>query len=969
MPFVHNFELVREERIPEIRSLARLWRHAGTGARLLSLVNDDVNKVFGVSFRTPPRNSTGVAHILEHSVLCGSRLYPVKEPFVELLKGSLQTFLNAMTYPDKTCYPVASANLQDFYNLVDVYLDAVFHPLISEPIFRQEGWHIEAEDPNGPMRFKGVVYNEMKGAYSSPDSLLLEYTQQALYPDNSYGLDSGGDPARIPELTYEEFKEFHERYYHPSNAWFFFHGDDPEEDRLLRVDKVLAEYSRIELDSSVGFQPSFREPVKVEKLYSAEEGEDNRAMLTVSWLLPETRDAGVNLALHVLEHALIGLPASPLYKALIDSGLGEDIAGSGLEAELRQMYFSTGLKGMDAADAQKVERLIIDTLEGLVRDGLPKNAVDAALNTVEFDLRENNTGRFPVGLALMLRSLTTWLYDHDPLALLAYEKPLNILKDRLASGERVLEAYIRDLLLNNPHRVTLLLRPDADVSARAAQEEDQRLSARVDTLDQAGREALAAETRLLRMLQEAPDTPEALASIPRLHRSDLDRENRIIPCEKSELQGAQFLYHDIPTNGVAYLDLGFNLSGLPADLVPLAPVFGRALLEMGAQTQSFVEFSLRIARDTGGIDAEPLTTTRIADRRAQAFMLLRGKATTDKAPRLLDILRDVLLTGRLDDRERFKQIVLEEKARLEQRLIPAGHSFSALRLRARFSEEGWLNEQMDGVEQLFYLRRLAGEVDADWPSVIERLHRFRRHMLGRDRALVNVTQEEEGFNAWKEELGGLIEALPEKSSPAGEAAWNPQPLPRVEGLAIPAQVNYVGKAASLFDLGWSYSGSALVISKHLRMAYLWDQVRVQGGAYGAFCTVDRSNGVITFNSYRDPNLERTLRVFDGAGEYLERLDVTPEILDASIVGGIGEFDPHLLPDAKGMTSMVRDIQGLSDRYLQQLREEMLGTRAEDFKEFAGALRRAAEAGHIVAAGSRQALEAAGLPGLKLTRVL
>ena len=397
MKVLEAFELIEKREIRELKTEARLYRHRKTGAEILSMISDDENKVFGITFRTPPFDSTGVAHILEHSVLCGSRKYPVKEPFVELLKGSLQTFLNAFTYPDKTCYPVASQNLQDFYNLMDVYLDAVFYPRITPAIFQQEGWHFELEKKEAEMVFKGVVFNEMKGAYSSPDNVLSEYSLQSLFPDNAYGLDSGGDPKQIPNLTYEQFYAFHERYYHPSNARIFFYGDDDPEERLHRLEAVLKAFEPVSVDSNVQLQLPFDKPWKRVHPYMAGEadGTNPRGMITVNWLLEETTRVDINFSLRILEYILLGMPASPLRKALIDSGLGEDLTGGGLETELRQMYFSTGLKGIETENAQKIEDLILDTLKSLSLSGIDPHTVAAALNTIEFRLRENNTGSFP----------------------------------------------------------------------------------------------------------------------------------------------------------------------------------------------------------------------------------------------------------------------------------------------------------------------------------------------------------------------------------------------------------------------------------------------------------------------------------------------------------------------------------------------------------------------------------------------
>ena len=479
MTVIHGFELINEKTITELKTLARFYRHQKTGAELLSLINDDENKVFGITFRTPPTDSTGVAHILEHSVLCGSRKYPVKEPFVELLKGSLNTFLNAFTYPDKTCYPVASQNHKDFYNLIDVYMDAVFYPRLTPFVFQQEGWHFELEKETSPLIYKGVVFNEMKGAYSSPENILAEYSLQSLFPDNSYGFDSGGDPKQIPNLTFEQFEAFHKSYYHPSNSRIYFYGDDDPEERLKLMNGFLKDFEHMDVNSAILLQPSFDGPRRMVRSFIVgdEAGEKpKRGMFTLNWVLAETGDVQTNFALRIVEYILLGMPASPLRKALIDSGLGEDIAGEGLVTELRQIYFSTGLRGIDADNASRIEGLIKDTLETLVRKGIDPRTIEASLNTIEFRLRENNTGNFPRGLSLMLRSLTTWLYDRDPLALLGFEAPLASIKSQVKSNRSFFEEIVDSLFLNNLHCSALILKPDTALREKEEADEKRRLS-------------------------------------------------------------------------------------------------------------------------------------------------------------------------------------------------------------------------------------------------------------------------------------------------------------------------------------------------------------------------------------------------------------------------------------------------------------------------------------------------------------
>lgn len=974
MTTIHGFSLLREQDIPEVASKAQIWTHDKTGARLLSLIGSDENKVFGISFRTPPEDSTGIAHILEHSVLCGSRKYPVKEPFVELIKGSLKTFLNAFTYPDKTCYPVASTNVQDFYNLIDVYLDAVFHPRISPEILAQEGWHYELESPEGPLTYQGVVYGEMKGVYSSPDSVLHEYSQQCVFPDTTYGLDSGGNPAVIPDLTYEQFTDFHRRYYHPANAFIFFSGDDDPVKRLEIADAYLSEFEPLDsaaIGSEVGLQSKLSTPTRVEKTYASGDNDDAKGMCTVNWLLPRTEHAETNLGLRMLEHALLGMPSSPLRKALLDSGLGEDTCGVGLEEELRQMYFSVGLKGMDPAKADEVRALILDTLESLAAQGLGQDVIQAAVNSLEFDLREMNTGRFPQGLALMLRSLTTWLYDADPLALLAFEAPLRAVKDRLTKGEPVFEHLIRTHLLDNPHQVLLVLSPDAQLGAKREAEEQERLAKALEAMDEPARKHVMAEAARLKELQEAHDSPEDLARIPCLRVADMAPDNPHIPCRETTLSGVRTLVHDLPTNGIVYVDLALDLSGVEPDLLPLTPLLGRALTEMGTKRHNFVTLTRRIASLTGGIDAAPSVLTSRTTAGPLPYMMMSGKATRDHCADLVELMAEILTEADFGDRERFRQMVLEEKARLEQRLVPAGHAYAISRVRAGLSPVGYMGELLSGVEQLEYVRRLAGAVETDFAQVRDGLHALVAAMAAKAGAMLNLTLPQTDLDGLEPTLARLPDVLADGAPPAAKPL-DMKPLPEAEGLGVPAQVNYVAKGVDLRALSGgerTITGAELVVARHLRTAYLWDKIRVQGGAYGAFSSLDRLSGHLVLASYRDPNLKRTLDAFDAAGTALRNLRLDKDELERAIIGTIGEMDAHMLPDAKGYTSLVRNLSGVDEADLKRLRSEVLATTAGDFAAFAQAFDDLAAKGRVAVVGDAKTLQSLDTPQLRLNRLL
>lgn len=973
MTNAHNFELVAEREIAELKTQARLYRHRATGARVLSLENDDENKVFGITFATPPTDSTGLPHIMEHSVLCGSRKYPVKEPFVELLKGSLQTFLNAMTFSDKTCYPVASQNTQDFYNLIDVYLDAVFYPNITPQTLQQEGWHYELDSLDAPLSYKGVVFNEMKGAYSDPENYLYRKIEQSLFPDNTYGVESGGDPAEIPNLTYEQFKRFHDTLYHPSNAFIFFYGDDDPAERLRIIQPYLDGFARQQVDAAVPPQPAFDAPRRLIYGYDAgDEGADaKKTMVAVNWALDEVTDVEATLALSILNHILVGTPASPLRKALIDSGLGEDLVGVGLELDTRQAYFSTGLKGIVLDDAGRVEDLIVTTLTELARQGIEPEMIEAAVNTVEFRLRENNTGSFPRGLLLMLQALRPWLHGGDPLSALAFEAPLAAIKQKLAADPAYFEGLIARRFLDNPHRTTVILHPDPEVKRQREAAERERLDAARAGMSEDDLRRVMDEARLLREAQETPDSPEALATIPMLTLEDLDRENKPIPLDVSDSHGCRILFHDLFTNGIMYVDLGFNLRALPQDMLPYVPLFGRALLEMGTQTEDYVRLAQRIGRKTGGIEAVQFTSAVHNSDQAAAWGALRGKATVEQAGELFAILSDVLLTARLDDQARFRQLVLEEKASQEAGLIYQGHLVVRTRLQAALNEADWVSEQIGGVNYLLFLRQLAERVDADWPAVRDVLEAMRQRLVNRQAMVANVTLDEAGWRQVRPQLDNLLAGLPSAEPEWHRWAWRGEVAN--EGLIIPAQVNYVGKGADLYALGYRRHGSIIPILNYLRTTWLWERIRVHGGAYGGFCVFDWRSGAFAFLSYRDPNLADTLENYDQTGTFLRRLELSRDEQVKSVIGAIAMLDPYQLPDAKGFTSLQRYLIGESDALRQDLRDEILATTPEHFRQFADVLDRVSAEGLVVVLGAQDALEAAnaarGDGWLKITKVL
>ncbi|KAG2654222.1 hypothetical protein PVAP13_1NG489800 [Panicum virgatum] len=945
-----GFEKVSEQIIDECKSTAVLYKHKKTGAEVMSVSNDDENKVFGIVFRTPPKNSTGIPHILEHSVLCGSRKYPLKEPFVELLKGSLHTFLNAFTYPDRTCYPVASTNTKDFYNLVDVYLDAVFFPKCVEDFqtFQQEG----------------VVFNEMKGVYSQPDNIMGRVSQQALSPENTYGVDSGGDPNEIPKLTFEEFKEFHSKYYHPSNARIWFYGDDDPKERLRVLSEYLDQFeaSTAPNESKIWPQRLFKEPVRViEKFPAGEEGDlRKKYMVCINWLLSEEPlDVETELTLGFLDHLLLGTPASPLRRILLESGLGDAIVGGGVEDELLQPQFSIGLKGVSEDNIQKVEELVMQTLKNLAEEGFASDAVEASMNTIEFALRENNTGSFPRGLSLMLRSIAKWIYDMDPFEPLKYEQPLQQLKARIAQegSKAVFSPLIEKFILKNTHRVTVEMQPDPEKASRDEAAEKEILKQVKASMTQEDLAELAHATKELKEKQETPDPPEALKAVPSLSLQDIPKKPIHIPIEVGEINGVKVLQHDLFTNDVVYSEVVFDMGSIKKEHLQLLPLFCQSLLEMGTKDMDFVQLNQLIGRKTGGISVYPFTSSVRGKEDPLTRIIVRGKAMAPRVEDLFNLMYTILQDVQFTEQQRFKQFVSQSKARMENRLRGSGHGIAAARMDAKLNAAGWIGEQLGGVSYLLYLRDLETKIDQDWDSISSSLEEMRKSLFSKNGCLINLTSDWKNLEKSNQHIAKFLDSLP--SSPSlGSDPWLSR-LPSVnEAIVVPTQVNYVGKAGNLYQSGYQLNGSAYVISKHISNTWLWDRVRVSGGAYGGFCDFDTHSGVFSYLSYRDPNLLKTLDVYDETAKFLRELEMDDDALAKAIIGTIGDVDAYQLPDAKGYSSLLRYLLGITDEERQQRREEILSTSLKDFKEFADAVESIKDNGVVVAVASPDDVEAA-----------
>eukprot|EP00568_Trieres_chinensis_P010251 CAMPEP_0183296302 /NCGR_PEP_ID=MMETSP0160_2-20130417/3918_1 /TAXON_ID=2839 ORGANISM="Odontella Sinensis, Strain Grunow 1884" /NCGR_SAMPLE_ID=MMETSP0160_2 /ASSEMBLY_ACC=CAM_ASM_000250 /LENGTH=1106 /DNA_ID=CAMNT_0025457905 /DNA_START=80 /DNA_END=3400 /DNA_ORIENTATION=+ len=1003
------FEVVTKDVVTEYGAYCTLYRHKKSGAELLSVATEDENKVFGITFRTPPSDSTGVPHILEHSVLCGSRKYKTKDPFVQLLQGSLQTFLNAFTYPDRTCYVVASQNTKDFYNLINVYADAVYHPrAVSDPmVHAQEGWHLELEDKDEPLTYKGVVYNEMKGVYSSPDSLLMRQSQRSLFPDNTYAVDSGGDPAVIPDLSFEQFADFHSKFYHPANSRIYFSGDDDVLTRLEIMDEYLSEFDaspESKPGSVIDWQEKkFNEPQWSRHSYPAGADQPETHMVNVNWLLNDKpMTATEELTLGILDHLLMGTTSSILRKTLMESGLGAAITGGGLSDELLQATFSVGLKGVEPDNVVGVEDLIIETLTKAAEEGFDEEAIASSMNTIEFQMREFNTGSFPRGLSFMLGAMSKWLYEESPTGGLKFEEPLAELKKKIEEGgSKVFQDMIKEYILSNTHRTTIELVPSKTLEAEQLKDEQDRLSNIKASLSDKELDEIMTKTKTLKELQAAEDSPEARATIPSLELSDLKREVTEYPIavkENENESGVTVVRHELgSTSGIAYVNFGVDLSALSLDDAPLLSLFTRMMMETGAGEYSDVQLSRRIGTHTGGVSASIFTTpvkggdadmSAVSDGSKMITKLfIGGKATSDKADELFSLFKLVLTDAKFDSKSKVIEMLRESRTRIESSIQSSGHSYSNSRLGSRYSAGGYISEKMGGITYLATVKELLHQAENDWPTLLARLENMRSTILEestcRDGMILDITGDSKVLETIQPSIDAFLESLPGVSNGQKLQDFYTEKHPWVaqaekemveaapivdEGFVVPTQVSYVGKGGLLFDEGESVPGASNVVSRFLRTGYLWDQVRVMGGAYGGFCTFDKNSGFFSFLSYRDPNLAKTIDVYDACGDALlataDELEKDPDALATAIIGAVGDMDPALSADQKGWLAFNRWIKRESSEYRQKYRDEVLGTTAEDFRAFAHRLKEMKKPS-VAVVSSSAAFEAAAEVGKKM----
>ncbi len=926
------YQILEKRTISDLNSEGYILRHKKTGASITLLLNDDENKVFYIGFKTAPENSTGVAHILEHSVLCGSKNFPVKDPFVELVKGSLNTFLNAMTYPDKTVYPVASCNDKDFKNLVHVYLDAVLYPNIykEEKIFRQEGWHYEMENPEDDLVINGVVYNEMKGVFSSPDDVTETEIMKSLYPDTVYGKEFGGNPEVIPELSYEEFLEFHRKYYHPSNSYIYFYGNLDAKEYLDFLDKeYLSAFDEIKVDSQIGIQEPFKEPRDLVKEYPVMEDDSLKesTYLTYNISMGNSLEKKLYIAMDVLDYALCSAPGAPVKQALIDKGIGKDVYST-VENDIYQPFFSITAK--DAEGEQKEE--FIATIEQVLSDaaekGLDKKALAAAINIFEFKYREADYGAFPRGLMLGLQALDSWLYDKNaPFMHIEANDTFAELKASIDKG--YFEGLIRDYMLSNTHKTFVTVKPVPGLTTRRDTALSQKLQEYKKTLTPEEIQKIVDDTHALRAWQEAPDKDEDLRKIPLLDRKDIKKEAAGYINEVKKAGDTTILFHDIFTNGIGYLNLVFDLGKVPAELFPYVGILKSMLMMVDTENYRYGELFNEVNIHTGGLKAVVNTYVSAADmKKYKVTMEICTKALYGKRDKALELMKEIILTSRFDDTKRLYEVIAETKSRMQAVMTSAGHSLSSMRALAYFSPTAAVSEQISGIPQYRLLEDLTTNFDRKKEELSAILNKLAQCIFRPENLMVDFTAEKEAYPGLEQAVESLKADL-FTGQIEGEG-FLPETVKKNEGFMTAGQVQFVCRAGSFIDKGLPYTGALRVLKVMMGYDYLWNQLRVKGGAYGCMCGFFR-NGDGYFVSYRDPHLTRTIDVYEQAADYIKNVSLDERTVTQFIIGAVSDLDTPKTPAMKGIFSLGGYLTGLSEENLQKERDELLATTSDTIR--------------------------------------
>ncbi len=953
------YELLQEHHLKDLQSEGYILKHKKSGAKVVLLSNNDENKVFSIGFRTPPKDSTGLPHILEHSVLCGSKRFPSKDPFVELVKGSLNTFLNAMTYPDKTVYPIASCNDKDFQNLMHVYMDAVFYPNIYEhdEIFRQEGWSYKLDSADGKLEYNGVVYNEMKGAFSSPEGVLDRVVLNSLFPDTSYRNESGGDPEVIPELTYEQFLEFHRKYYHPSNSYIYLYGDMDMAEKLEWLDKeYLSQFDAIEIDSEIKKQEAFTERKEVEISYSvsSNESEEDNTYLSYNKVIGTSLDRNLYLAFEILDYALLSAPGAPLKKALVDAGIGRDIMGS-YDNGIYQPVFSIVAKNANIEQKEKFISVIESTLKAIVENGMDKKAIEAGINYHEFRYREADFGNFPKGLMYGLQIFDSWLYDDEkPFIHLDAIETFDFLKKQVNTD--YFEQLIQKYLLDNTHASIVVVKAEKGRTARLEKELDEKLQAYKASLSKEEVDKLVERTAQLIAYQEEPSTEEELKTIPVLEREDISREIAPIYNEEKYYNDTLMIYHNIETNGIGYVDLLFDLSAVPAGMLSYVGILQSVLGIIDTKNYEYGELFNEINVHTGGIGTSLEMypdVTKAKEKEFKATFEMKSKALYNKLPVAFAMMKEILVNSKLDDEKRLKEILDMTKSRLQMRFQSAGHLTSALRAMSYASPLAKFKDITNGIGFYQTVNDICEHFDEKKEELIQNLQKLCKILFRADNMMISYTASEEGLTNMDKFIADLKVDLYKENVESTPCVLHCEK--KNEGFKTSSKVQYVARAGNFIDQGVDYTGALQILKVILSYDYLWQNVRVKGGAYGCMSSFNRL-GDGYFVSYRDPNLEKTNEIYEGITDYLRNFNVTDRDMTKYIIGTISNIDQPMNPVAKGDRSLNLYMNRVSKEMIEMERKQILDATQEDIRQLADIVEAVLNANQLCVIGGEEKIE-------------
>lgn len=957
-----EYEILDEHRVEDVQSDGFILRHKKSGARIAILSNNDDNKVFYIGFRTPPEDETGVPHIIEHTTLCGSKKFPVKDPFIELAKGSLNTFLNAMTYPDKTVYPVASCNDQDFKNLMDVYLDAVFNPNITkyEEIFKQEGWHYELTGKDDELKINGVVYNEMKGAYSSPDEVLSSQIYRSLFPDNTYSKDSGGNPEYIPKLTYEAYLDFYHKYYHPSNSYIYLYGDMDVVERLEWLDKeYLSLYDYKKVNSEINKQPAFDEIKNVETQYSItmDDSQENKTYLSYNRVVGDSLDEMLYQAFDVLDYALVSSPGAPVKQALIDAGIGDDVYGS-YDAGILQPVFSFVAKNANASQADEFESIIENTLKEVVKTGINKEALLAGINSSEFKFREADFGQFPKGLLFGLNCLDSWLFD-DMKPFIHLECLGTFAKLRKAVDTDYFEKLIQEYLLDNTHGSSVTVKPKRGLGNEREEALAKELSDYKASLSDEEIKKLIDDTEHLKKYQEEPSSDEDLRKLPMLTRADMKKDAMPFSNIEDELLDVKVVRHDIESNGIDYISFLFDAGDFAQSELGYLGFFTNALGLVSTEKYSYTDLANATNIYTGGISTGTASHPDIKDRNNFVFKFeVKLKVLEKNLDKALELMEQMLLTSDFTDTKRLGELVAQIKARLQANLSSSGHLVAAMRSMSSFSRYALYQDELKGVAFYRSICRIEKELSESPKSVSDKLAAIAKKLFARNRMLISFTGNNEAYGNAKPSLEKVIAGFNKMSAVGNQAEVHFNTAK--EAFIDASQIQYVAKTGDFICEGYEYTGALRLLRIILSYDYLWINVRVKGGAYGCMNTFLRS-GESYFVSYRDPNLSDTLDVYDRIPEYIKSFSPDERDMTKYIIGTFSALDTPMNPEAKGSRSLSAYLEGITYEQIQKERNEILNAQPEDIRRLADLVEAVLKKDSICVIGNENMIkESAGL---------